>query len=193
MAGTLIAYDGLTGRPGAIPDGEEFLPELGKDFRLFVTTGDETENARAMLRGFELLRHFEDVFGDLYTPLGKPYGQILRQVGCAPEHSLAIGDRLRADLPADTPDVVLLLVNQSDETVSAGRVNFMVGILRQHGATFPAAFHALKEKGTPLPARVGEMMGGRIRSAWQVKVGFGFRMFEYEHSLLDGGRLVIEI
>lgn len=193
MAGTLIAYDGITGRPGAIPGGEEFLPELGKLFRLFVTTGDETDNARTMLRGFELLRHFEDVFGNLYTPLGKPYGQILRQVGCAPERSLAIGDRLRSDLPADTPDVVLFLVNQRDEIINAGTVRFLVDKLRELGDTFPAAFRALAATGTPDPEAVGELMGGRVAQAWRVKAGPRLRLFEYQHSLLDGGRLVIEI
>lgn len=193
MAGTLIAYDGITGRPGAIPGGEEFLPELGKDFRLFVTTGDETDHARSMLRGFELIRHFEDVFGDLYTPMGKPYGRILRQVGCAPEHSLAVGDRMRADLPADTPDVVLILVNQRDEIINAGMIHFMAGTLRLHGSTFPAAFRALSAKGEPRPDQVGEHLGGRVTAAWQCRVGFSFKLFEYEHGLLDGGRLVIEI
>ena len=84
MAGTLIAYDGITGRPGAIPGGEEFLPELGKLFRLFVTTGDETENACSMLRGFELLRHFEAVYGDLYTPSGQALRAHLARGGLRP-------------------------------------------------------------------------------------------------------------
>ena len=96
----------MTGKASALPGGEEFLPEMGKDFRLVVTTGDEKRSARNLLSGFGLLSNFEDVFGDLYTPLGKPYGRILQQLGGNAECSLAIGDRLRADLPADTDKVV---------------------------------------------------------------------------------------
>ncbi len=193
MAGTLISYDGITGRPDTIPGGEEVLPELGKLFRLFVTTGDETDSACKMLQGFDLLQHFEAVYGDLYTPLGKPYGRILRDVGCAPEQSLAIGDRLRSDLPADTPDVVLLLVNQYDEVVNAGMIRFLVNQLRAHGDTFPAAFHACAAMGEPDPEAVGELQGGQITQAWRSKVGLRLRLFEYKHSLLDGKRLVIQI
>lgn len=193
MAGTLIGYDGDTGRPQGIDGGDEFLPELGKDFRLFVTTGDETENARGILRGFNLAHHFEAIFGDLYTPLGKPYGEILRHVGCVPARSLAVGDRLHADIPADTPDIVLLLVNQGSGMIGAGMINFMAGLLKKNGDTFPAAFRALTEKGTPRPDDVGDLKGGHIAAAWGVKAGFEFKMFEFEHPLLDGTRFVIEI
>ena len=114
-------------------------------------------------------------------------------MGCAPDQSLAIGDRLRSDLPADTPDVVLFLVNQRDEIINTGMIHFLVGKLRELGATFPAAFHALAATGEEDPELVGELMGGRVAQAWRVKAGLRLRLFEYQHSLLDGGRLVIEI
>ena len=40
LAGTLIPYDNVTGRPGPLPGCGDFLPELARDFRLVVTTGE---------------------------------------------------------------------------------------------------------------------------------------------------------
>ena len=54
----------------------------------------------------------EAVFGDLIYPVGKPYGEILRQLGGLADRSLAVCDRLRADIPADTDEVVTILINQ---------------------------------------------------------------------------------
>jgi len=176
-----------------MPGGEEFLPELGKNFRLFVTTGDETSSARNLLSGFGLLSNFEDVFGGLYTPLGKPYGSILRQIDGKPECSLAIGDRLRADLPSDTAQVVTVLINQNSEIISAGMISFLISILKKHGDTFPSAFQALTEKAEPAPELAGELQGGQVTSAWNCHTGFSFQMLEYQHPLLDGKRLLIVI
>jgi len=193
MAGTLIPFDPVPGRACALPGGEEFLPEMGKDFRLFVTTGDETRSARNLLSGFGLLPNFEDVFGGLYTPLGKPYGSILRKIEGRPECCLAVGDRLRADLPSDTDQVVTLLINQNGETISAGKVSFLISILKKNGDSFPAAFHALTEKSEPAPESIGELQGGQVTSAWNCRTGFSFKMLKYEHPLLDGERLLIVI
>ena len=176
-----------------MPGGEEFLPEMGKDFRLVVTTGDEKRSARNLLSGFGLLANFEDVFGDLYTPLGKPYGRILRQLGGNAECSLAIGDRLRADLPADTDKVVTILINQNDKIVNAGMVSYIIKILKSHGASFPEAFHNLAEKSEPAPEFAGEMQGGQVLQAWKCHQGFAFNMLKFQHPLLDGERLLIVI
>ncbi len=193
MAGTLIPFDPVTGRASALPGGEEFLPEMGKDFRLVVTTGDETRSARNLLSGFGLLSNFEDVFGDLYTPLGKPYGRILRQLGGNAECSLAIGDRLRADLPADTDQVVTILVNQNGEIINAGMVSFLISILQKNGASFPEAFHTLTRKSDPAPEFEGDLQGGQVLEAWSCHSGFTFRLLKFQHPLLDGERLLIVI
>ncbi len=193
MAGTLIPFDSMTGRASALPGCEAFLPELGKDFRLVVTTGDETRNARNLLSGFGILSYFEDVFGDLYTPLGKPYGTILKRLGGQADCSVAIGDRLRADLPSDTDQVVTILINQKDEAASAGRISFLLKLLRKNGETFPEAFHRLTEKFESAPELVGELQGGEVTQAWNCHSGFDFGMMVFEHGLLDGERLVILI
>ena len=169
------------------------MPEMGKDFRLFVTTGDESQSARNLLSGFGLLSNFEEVFGGLYTPLGKPYGLILRKIGGRPECSLAIGDRLRADLPADTDQVVTVLINQNGEIINAGMVSFLIRILKKNGETFPEAFHSLTKNADPAPELVGELQGGQVISAWHCHSGFTFQMLKFQHPLLDGERLLIVI
>ncbi len=176
-----------------MPGSEEFLPELGKDFRLLVTTGDETRSARNLLSGFGLLPNFEEVFGGLYTPLGKPYGQILRKINGDPERSLAIGDRLKADLPSDTDQVVTVLINQNGEIINAGMVSFLITILKKKGETFPEAFLKLTESAKPAPELEGELQGGQIIKAWHCHTGFNFRMLKFQHPLLDGERLLIVI
>ncbi len=176
-----------------LPGGDEFLPEMGKDFRLFVTTGDESRSARNLLSGFGLLSPFEDVFGGLYTPLGKPYAGILRKINGHPEYCLAIGDRLRADLPSDTNEVVTLLINQSSEIINAGMVSFLISILRKNGNNFPEAFLALAEKSDPDPESLGELQGGEVTEAWTCRKGFTFKMLKFQHPLLDGERLLIVI
>ncbi len=193
MAGTLIPFDPVTGRAAALPGGEEFLPEMGKDFRLVVTTGDETRSARNLLSGFGLLSNFEDVFGGLYTPLGKPYGRILRSINGKPQCSLAIGDRLRADLPADTDEVVTILINQNSEIINAGMVSFLISVLKKNGDSFPEAFHSLTKNADPAPELMGELQGGHVLSAWNCHTGFSFQMLKYQHPLLDGERLLIVI
>ena len=65
MAGTLIPYDPVTGRPQPLPGCDQYLPELARHFRLVVTTGDGSASARGFLAGFEILPHMEQVFGDL--------------------------------------------------------------------------------------------------------------------------------
>ena len=160
---------------------------------MVVTTGDETRNARNLLSGFGILNHFEDVFGDLYTPLGKPYGTILKKIEGRAECSLAIGDRLRADLPSDTDEVVTILINQNSEVVNAGMICFLLKILRKQGGTFPQAFHSLTEKSDPAPELIGDLQGGRVAQAWNCHTGFDFGLLIYQHPLLDGERLVILI
>ena len=193
MAGTLIPYDAVTGRPSALPGCAEFLPELGRDFRMFVTTGDTAAGARGLLRDHELLRHFEAVYGDLFGPVGKPYGAILRQVGAEPRRSLAIGDRLRADIPGDTDELVTVLINQDGEVINAGMVGFLISRLRRRGDEFPAAFDALLADGEPVPAAEGDCHGGAVVRAATCHDGFDIKLRLFRHPALAGDRRLIVI
>jgi hypothetical protein len=193
MAGTLIPYDPVTGRPLPLPGCNDFLPELARYFRLVVTTGDGTASARGFLESYEILPHMEHVFGDLAYPVGKPYGEILRQLGGQPDRSLAIGDRLRADIPADTDQVVTILINQDGDIVNAGMVSFMTHILRKQSECFPEAFRLLAANATPDKDPVGSAWGGEITDAWRRNDGFEYRLMVYRHSALAGDRLIIVI
>jgi hypothetical protein len=193
MAGTLIPYDPVTGRPLPLPGCNDFLPELARYFRLVVTTGDSTASARGFLDSFEILPYMEHVFGDLVNPVGKPYGEILRQIGGQPDRSLAIGDRLRADIPADTDQVVTILINQDGDIVNAGMVSFMTHILRKQSECFPEAFRLLAANAAPDLDPVGSAWGGEITEAWRRNDGFDYRLMVYRHSALAGDRLIIVI
>jgi hypothetical protein len=193
MAGTLIPYDPVTGRPQPLPGCDQYLPELARHFRLVVTTGDGSASARGFLAGFEILPHLEQVFGDLGNPVGKPYGEVLRVLGGRPENSLAVGDRLRADIPADTDQVVTILVNQDGDIINAGMVSFMVHLLRKQSDNFPQAFHLLAANAAPDPDPVGSAWGGEVTRAWRRNDGFEYRLVVYRHSALDGDRLIIII
>jgi len=193
MAGTLVPYDPVSGRPGPLPGCEDFLPELARDFRMVVTTGDGTATARAFLAECDILPHMEQVFGDLSHPVGKPYGEILRQLGGDPGTSLAIGDRLRTDIPADTDQLVTLLINQDGVVANAGMVAFMAHILRKQSGTFPQAFRLLAANARPDPEAEGPTAGGTVVRAWKRNDGFEYRLWEFEHDALVGPRLVIVV
>ena len=193
MAGTLIPYDLVTGRPLPLPGCHDFLPEIARHFRMVVTTGDGTASARGFLAGFEILQYLEQVFGDLAFPVGKPYGEILRQLGGKPDNSLAVGDRLRADIPADTDRVVTILINQDGDIINAGMVSFMTHILRKQSLCFPEAFRLLAANAAPDPESVGSASGGEIIEAWRRNDGFPYRLQVYRHSALAGERLIIVI
>ncbi len=193
LAGTLVPYDQQTGLPGVLPGCDEYLPELGRDFRLYVTTGDSCGSARQLLAGFEILEHFEDVYGDLMSPLGKPYGAILREVGGDPQRSLAVGDRLKADVAADTPDLVTVLINQGEHDPNCAMVAFLVDLLRRRDPSFPAAFDGLLAGAEPDPAALGETQGGEITAAGRRHDGLSYRLWLFRHSLLEEPRRVVVI
>jgi len=194
MAGTLVPFDQATGRAQALPGCDTFLPELARSFRHVVTTGDGTASARGMLAALEILPHLEAVYGDLAMPIGKPYGEILRGMGADPARSLAVGDRLGADIPADTDQVVTLLVNQRGDVINAGMVAYIVHVLqKQSAADFPTAFRHLTINAMPDPAAVGRVAGGEITAAWRRNDGFMYRLWTFAHPALQGERLVIAI
>jgi len=191
MAGTLIPFDPISGKPGPLPGCDEYLPELGRDFRLVVTTGDETASARALLRRFDLLDHFETVVGDLFARMGKPYGDILRGLGGTPSRSLAIGDRLQADICGDCDDVVTLLVNQNGDTGNAGMVAWMVARLLKEDPEFPAAFDKLASTADPDGEVPRPTHGGEIVGSWKRQDGFPWHLLRFKHPALGGDRRII--
>ena len=193
MAGTLIPFDPLTGAPGVLPEADQFLAELGESHGQVVTTGDMTGNARSLLNGFGIGGHFERVFGDLYCPVGKPYGAILKTLGGDPQRSLAIGDRLRSDIASDTDQVVSLLINQDGDTVSCGLVAHIVGRLRRESEIFAEAFTTLWDQARPVAELAGPRAGGTISEGRSLDLGFPLRLMRFRHDALDGQRLIIQI
>lgn len=193
MAGTLIPFNPVTGAPELLPEADQFLGELGEAFGQVVTTGDMTGNARSLLTGFGIGDHFQRVFGDLYCPVGKPYGAILAKLAGDPARSLAIGDRLRADIASDTDQVVTLLINQDGDTVTAGLVAHTIGLLRRRGGTFPEAFAAAWGEAEPDRQLAGDRAGGAISEGRRADLGFPLQLWRFSHEALDGERLIIQI
>ncbi len=194
MAGTLIPFDPVTGRPRSLPGCEEFLPELAREFRMVCTTGDSTAGARGLLDSFEILPHLENIFGDLNQPIGKPYREVLRQIKGNPSHCVAVGDRLRADIASDTDQVVTILINQGGDINSAGMVSYILHLLdRQSAADYPTAFRHLTISALIDKETIGEIAGGRITSAWRRNDGFEYRLYIFEHDSLAGERLIIDL
>ncbi len=194
MAGTLVFADPATGRACVLPGATDILPDLSREFRLVVTTGDHTADARNTLYHFEILSNFEEVFGDLGQPVGKPHGAVLAQLNAKPDHSLIIGDRLGADIAADTDQLVTILINQGQDPVGSGVVTFLIHLLRKQGkGNFVAAFDALTRSATPMPLPENIRGGGTITQSWQRDDGLGYRLWHYEHPLLTGLRRIIVV
>lgn len=192
MAGTLIYLDPRTGKPVPLPGCDVYLPELARDFRHVVTTGDSAVEARHQLGAHEILPHMVRIFADLHEPVGKPYGQVLGELGAGTERSLAVGDRLRSDVGADTDRVVSILVNQDARPVNAGMIAYMVHILRRQSAgDFLTAFHHLTITAMPEPADIGPQAGGDVVAAWRRDDGFPYRLWLWTHPGLEGRRAVI--
>jgi len=194
MAGTLITFDPNTGKSGSLPGCDVYLPELAREFRHVVTTGDTAAEARHLLGVHEILPHLVRVFADLHEPVGKPYGRVIEEMGAGTARSLAVGDRLRSDVGSDTDRVVSILVNQKGRPVNAGMIAYMVHILRrQSAADFLTAFHHLTITAMPEPDDVGPQAGGEVVSAWRRDDGFPYRLWLWAHSGLEGQRAVIII
>lgn len=194
MAGTLISIDPHTGKPCPLPGCDVYLPELAREFRHVVTTGDTASEARHVLGAHEILPHLVRIFADLHEPVGKPYGAVLDEMGAGTARSLAVGDRLRTDVGSDTDRVVSILINQEERTVNAGMIAYMVHILRrQSAADFLTAFHHLTITAMPEPADVGPRSGGAVVQAWRRDDGFPYRLWLWTHPELEGQRAVIVI
>jgi len=194
MAGTLIPFDPHTGRPGCLPGCDVYLPELAREFRHVVTTGDTANEARHQLGAHEILPHLVRIFADLNEPVGKPYGRIIEEMEAGTARSLAVGDRLRSDVASDTDRVVSILVNQEGRPVNAGMIAYMVHILRrQSAADFLTAFHHLTITAMPEPADIGPAAGGAVVQAWRRDDGFPYRLWLWTHPHLEGQRAVIVI
>ena len=193
MAGTLLPYNSVTGTTSPLPGCDDFLPELGQDYRMVVTTGDQKAGAQSLLSGFGLMGHFEKIFGDLFAPVGKPYGEILRNLGGRPACSVAIGDRLSTDVASDTSEVLTILINQGDETANAGAVAMAIRILRGKADTFPEAFDLVCQESQPDESLLGSRCGGEITHAWRCDKGLYCWMARFTHPVLDGDRMIIVI
>lgn len=192
MAGTLIPFDQTTGRPRALPGSEDFLPELARDFHMVCSTGDSPAGARGLLEAFEILPYLEDIYGDLNQPVGKPYKEILRQMDGQANRSLAVGDRLRADIASDTDEIVTILINQDGDLTSAGMVSYMIHLLnRQSADDYPTAFRHLTISAARDEASLGPRAGGRVVEAWRRNDGFDYRLWVFQHDALGGERLVM--
>lgn len=192
MAGTLVFIDPLTAKPVALPGCDVYLPELARDFRHVVTTGDTAVEARHQLAAHEILPHVVRIYADLHEPVGKPYGRVLAELGAGSERSLAVGDRLRSDVGADTDRIVSILVNQEARPVNAGMIAYMVHILRRQSAgDFLTAFNHLTITAMPEPADHGPQAGGEVVAAWRRDDGFPYRLWLWTHPGLEGRRAVI--
>lgn len=136
--------------------------------------------------------HIWSGFLPIYQPVGKPYGRVIAELGAGTDRSLAVGDRLRADIGSDTDRVVSILVNQEERPVNAGMIAYMVHILRRQSATdFLTAFHHLTITAMPEPADIGPAAGGSIEAAWRRDDGFPYRLWLWTHPELVGQRAVI--
>lgn len=160
---------------------------------MVVTTGDQKAGARSLLSGFGLMGHFEKIFGDLFAPVGKPYGEILRNLGGQPACSLAIGDRLSTDVASDTSEVLTILINQDGGTSSAGAVAMAIRILRGKADNFPEAFDLVCQESIPDDSLLGSRCGGEITHAWRCDKGLYCWMARFTHPVLDGDRMIIVI
>lgn len=192
MAGTLVFVDPHSGKPVPLPGCDVYLPELARDFRHVVTTGDSAVEARHQLGAHEILPHMVRIWADLHEPVGKPYGRVVAEMAAGWERSLAVGDRLRSDVAADTDRIVSILVNQEARPVNAGVIAYMVHILRRQSAgDFLTAFHHLTITAMPEPADIGPQSGGEVVAAWRRDDGFPYRLWLWTHPGLEGRRAVI--
>ena len=194
LAGTLISIDPRTGKPSPLPGCDVYLPELAREFRHVVTTGDTATEARHTLGAYEILPHLARIFADLHEPVGKPYGRVIGEMGAVASRSLSVGDRMRADVASDTDQVVSILVNQGERPVNAGMIAFMVHILRrQSAADFLTAFHHLTITAMPEPDDIGPQAGGEVVAVWRRDDGFPYRLLLWKHPELEGQRAMIVI
>jgi hypothetical protein len=206
MAGTLISIDPHTGKSGPLPGCDVYLPELAREFRHVVTTGDTANEARHTLGAHEILPHLVRIFADLHEPVGKPYGRVIAEMGASADRSLAVGDRMRADVGSDTDRVVSILVGQAGlagqtgpagqegRPVNAGMIAYMVHILRRQSAgDFLTAFHHLTITAMPEPDDIGPRAGGEVVAAWRRDDGFPYRLLLWTHPELEGQRALIVI
>lgn len=192
LAGTLVFVDPHSGKSVPLPGCDVYLPELARDFRHVVTTGDSAVEARHQLGAHEILPHMVRIWADLHEPVGKPFGRVIAEMAAGCERSLAVGDRLRADVAADTDRIVSILVNQEARPVNAGVIAYMVHILRRQSAgDFLTAFHHLTITAMPEPADIGPQSGGDVVAAWRRDDGFPYRLWLWTHPGLEGRRAVI--
>lgn len=193
LAGTLLVSDPDTYRSAPISDWEDVFPRLAKNWRMVVTTGEESRSARSLLTDTGLLPWFEEVCGDLMGMGGKPHGEILRGLRGRPACSLVVGDRLRGDIPADCDELVLLLVGQRGRDTAAGEIEAVIGKLLAVDPSPLAAFRELAARAEPASDHVGPYGGGTVTAAWRSPELGGAELWIFEPDWLDAQRPVVVV
>lgn len=191
LAGTLLVHTDVHHRSGPLPGWEVALPDLARDFRMVVATGEGPSSARSLLNEYGLAPYFEEIFGDLLAHGGKPHGEILRQLRGKPECSLAIGDRLQSDIAFDCDDLVTLLVNQNGEILNAAIIAATVRALQDAAPTMPEAFRMIAGRAEPDPEALGAHNGGLVTAAWRSEELSGARLWIFEPDWLNSRRSII--
>ncbi len=190
MAGTLLSSEEGTNKLCAMPGCEGALGALHQDHTLIVATGDFAASARLMLREVGLLEYFADIYGTLWAPVGKPYGEILTEWDVPQERCLAIGDRLNFDIPADCSRLVTVVVNQNGFTLHGDAIVELVRVLAANGEDYYSAFQNLMAKAESHPATDGSGAGSHPRR-WRDRDGLDFELTWHRHAALPEERPVI--
>lgn len=193
LAGTLLMSDPTTRRMAPFPGWELILPDLARQNRMIVTTGEESESARYLLAKYALTPYFEEVFGDLIAPAGKPHGKILHSLGGDTRQSLVIGDRLRGDVPADSEELLMVLVDEEAMADDPAQLPRVLRALCDGADSVPVAFRGFCERAEPDPESIGPRDGGLVTAAWRSPELSGARLWIFEPDWLYGRRMIVAL
>ncbi|MBD3221308.1 hypothetical protein GF314_08685 [bacterium] len=144
LAGTLVLRDPQSRQWVAWTGVAGLLHGLAQGHDLHLTTGDDDASARAALEELEVTEYFTGVHAGLPGG-GKPFGQLARVLGAAPEQCLAIGDNPVSDTAGDTERVVSVILRHETAQVPVQRVREVVGGL-QHVEGYLTGFAATLER-----------------------------------------------
>ncbi len=193
LAGTLLVSDPQTYRSAPLFGFEEVFPRLARHWRMVVTTGEDSRSARSLLAEAGMMPYFEEIYGDLMGMGGKPHGEILRGMRGRPEASLVVGDRLRGDIPADSDELVLLLVGQRNRDTSAQEIESVIDGLTAIDTSPLAAFRTLAARSEAVADSIGPVGGGSVTAAWRSPELGGAELWIFEPDWLDAQRPVIVV
>ncbi|MFH1844362.1 MAG: HAD family hydrolase [bacterium] len=183
LAGTVLTRDGAKGHIVSLAGFAEAMTALQTRYAIHLTTSDDTDSARDLLRSMNLLQCFHGVHGNFRVGTGKPYGELATELDVPPESCLAIGDNLYSDVPADSDRVVTVLINQEGFTLHAAIIAALVELLESRGESLCAGYEALFAAAQPLPDSDPPLR--------QNLDGIECFMFYFEHRALNAPRPVI--